>query len=541
MAQMRTSKEEYQWEQTRTGTRRRRGQDSDVTGSSSPQKPGFDAVPKTYGGISMVPNSRSKSRAFDLEPSRQNGSWNKVRPKSSRPVGGIGGGSAEYGIGKDQSGNRAGDEFEGYAEYGQYMNDMEQMFGHGGNGEVKLSLTQLGHGHQGSEDRQIGNGSGKPAGPRSNAAMIKVGTGRIGRPSRLRSVGRSGEGGPKAGQDYEMVNKKVVEDGPEKTVTISTWREQVANETRTVQEGELDVYYVGAEDYPDENGVRGHEVRTETDSHINRWRTITPSETRKGSGSGGPSSSGGKTKAEGRRPSTEVRYSPLQALDRGEKTDALTKVHASVDKTSGHTYHSQSRSEEIIRSENYFPNRSILPRSESWKQESLPRPDTTPEKEDSSSVQSHESPLVGSMNELRSTPPQSSTPLRWLPEFPPPEIPTPPRASTPYRTMTPRDRELSQEPDPDPEPFHPTQSGSTISTIKSGSMVAFENVLASCEPSLLHILPVLSNLGIVTEGHLRAVARLTEETRDREVKDEALRQGVTVMEWAILLDKLQAL
>jgi hypothetical protein len=72
-------------------------------------------------------------------------------------------------------------------------------------------------------------------------------------------------------------------------------------------------------------------------------------------------------------------------------------------------------------------------------------------------------------------------------------------------------------------------------------MVAFENVLASCEPSLLHISPVLAKLGIVTEGHLRAVARLTEETRDREVKDEALRQGVTVMEWAILLDRLQAL
>jgi hypothetical protein len=107
-----------------------------------------------------------------------------------------------------------------------------------------------------------------------------------------------------------------------------------------------------------------------------------------------------------------------------------------------------------------------------------------------------------------------------------------------------RDRELPPEPEPDPEPFHPTQSGSTISTIstvKSSSIVAFENVLASCEPSLLHISPVLANLGILTEGHLRAVARLTEETRDREVKDEALRQGVTVVEWAILLDRLQAL
>lgn len=71
--------------------------------------------------------------------------------------------------------------------------------------------------------------------------------------------------------------------------------------------------------------------------------------------------------------------------------------------------------------------------------------------------------------------------------------------------------------------------------------MAFEHVLTSCEPPLLHISPVLAALGIATEGHLRAVARLSEETRDREVRDEALRRGVTVMEWAILLDKLHEL
>jgi hypothetical protein len=32
-----------------------------------------------------------------------------------------------------------------------------------------------------------------------------------------------------------------------------------------------------------------------------------------------------------------------------------------------------------------------------------------------------------------------------------------------------------------------------------------------------------------------------EETRDREVKEEALKKGVTVIEWAIFLDKLIAL
>lgn len=34
---------------------------------------------------------------------------------------------------------------------------------------------------------------------------------------------------------------------------------------------------------------------------------------------------------------------------------------------------------------------------------------------------------------------------------------------------------------------------------------------------------------------------MNEETRDREVREEALKRGVTVLEWAIFLDKLQGL
>jgi hypothetical protein len=40
---------------------------------------------------------------------------------------------------------------------------------------------------------------------------------------------------------------------------------------------------------------------------------------------------------------------------------------------------------------------------------------------------------------------------------------------------------------------------------------------------------------------MTALARMREETRDREVKEEALKKGVTVVEWAILIDKLQCL
>jgi len=38
--------------------------------------------------------------------------------------------------------------------------------------------------------------------------------------------------------------------------------------------------------------------------------------------------------------------------------------------------------------------------------------------------------------------------------------------------------------------------------------------------------------------HLKAVARLSPEMRDREVKEVALRLGMTVVEWAILVDEL---
>lgn len=70
---------------------------------------------------------------------------------------------------------------------------------------------------------------------------------------------------------------------------------------------------------------------------------------------------------------------------------------------------------------------------------------------------------------------------------------------------------------------------------------AVDLILSSCEPSLIHIGPVLSELGIVKIEHLRAVPRLSPSTRDRELREPMLMRGVTVMEWAILLDKIMTL
>lgn len=82
-------------------------------------------------------------------------------------------------------------------------------------------------------------------------------------------------------------------------------------------------------------------------------------------------------------------------------------------------------------------------------------------------------------------------------------------------------------------------SSPVASRTRSASTTSVEMVLASCQPSLLHIAPVLYSLGIKQREHLRALARLREGTRDREMKEEMLKKGVTVLEWAILMDKLQ--
>ena len=101
-----------------------------------------------------------------------------------------------------------------------------------------------------------------------------------------------------------------------------------------------------------------------------------------------------------------------------------------------------------------------------------------------------------------------------------------------YQESTPIEKELP------PTPFHPTRSGSTISSIRSVSTTEFEKFLDGCKPSLVHVSGILKNLGMYKLEHLKAVARLSPEMRDREVKEVALRLGMTVVEWAILVDEL---
>lgn len=83
-----------------------------------------------------------------------------------------------------------------------------------------------------------------------------------------------------------------------------------------------------------------------------------------------------------------------------------------------------------------------------------------------------------------------------------------------------------------------TQTPNAIFRRTDSSFSPVDRLLDSCQPSLLHIAPILDGLGVRDDAHLRALARMREDTRDREVREEALRMGVTVVEWAIFVDRL---
>ncbi|KAJ7028427.1 hypothetical protein C8F04DRAFT_64337 [Mycena alexandri] len=255
-------------------------------------------------------------------------------------------------------------------------------------------------------------------------------------------TGRSGLG-PLAGQDYEIVEYEIVEEGPERTVSISTWREQAIQEPDS--DDAMSVYYVTADDciHPDATEI---DVATEFLPPPRREENVA-------SGSGS-NNSGDKSKGSGK-----------------------------------------SRS--------------------SRRRENQPR-------EKYSGV-ANTSPLNPGMKTYQVTPNSA------------------PRTSIPRGSGT-----LIQplEDSADIPPFHATnlKSGSTISSIDlTPATPTLEHVLVSCEPSLVHISPVLRRVGIMRAEHLRAVGKLSEDTRNKEVKEEVLKLGVTVMEWAILLDKLQDL
>ncbi|KAK7048837.1 hypothetical protein R3P38DRAFT_2871639 [Favolaschia claudopus] len=245
---------------------------------------------------------------------------------------------------------------------------------------------------------------------------------------------------PAAGQDYEIVGHRVLEEGPERTVSISTWREQAIQEADS--DDAMSVYFVNPDDFaPAELGPT---VTVEILPH-SRSRSVSK---RIGYGRDESVRSTGKRQSPAKdNPVHFDRTGVMMSSQRGEM-----KAYRSLSK-------------------------AVSP------------------------------------SPARSSDPQTSTPRG--------------SGTLIQNSHTP--------------PFHAKKFNSE-STISSFHLApTLDDILISCEPSLLHISPVLHKVGIFGVEHLKAVGKLSNDTRNKEVKEEVLKLGVTVIEWAMLLDRLQSL
>ncbi|KAH0585777.1 hypothetical protein H2248_007070 [Termitomyces sp. 'cryptogamus'] len=128
--------------------------------------------------------------------------------------------------------------YENHGDYGCIMNELERKFGAGP--DLTLSPTR-------SRREQDSSGQAVKATITTTTSANATGISRIGYPARLGSVGRTTGVGVRHRHSLEMVDRRVLESGPERTVTISTWREQVAHEAD--QQANMDIYYLDARDY----------------------------------------------------------------------------------------------------------------------------------------------------------------------------------------------------------------------------------------------------------------------------------------------------
>ncbi|KAG6856352.1 hypothetical protein H0H87_005339 [Tephrocybe sp. NHM501043] len=409
----------------------------------------------------------------------------------------------------------ARDSYEVYGDYGRYINELERKFGE--SPDLTLSPTRN------RKDMGGPNGHAFEV-PENSSNAMNVGNSRIGLPTRLGSVARPGvaasAAGPRARQSFEIVDRRVLEDGPERTVTISTWREQVADEAD--DHANMDVYYLDEHAYAAEMEETVHGDNEEADRDGDEATSV--------AGTDGPRVS--RTRSLPPTPSQDDTGSDPGSI-RTITDEASESMPASMRrKASPTTTHESSKRSRSPQRRSSGTSGSQPGVWHPTPPQTPPRPSRNPalDIQRSLSPSPHHTYGPGSSGLGSKNSPARSTVTRSADHMRPYNHPTP-RSSTPNRTYG-RDSGPS---------FHPTQSGSTISTIKSASTIALESILESCEPSLLHVAPALARLGILNDGHLRAIARLSGETRDRELRDTALKQGITVMEWAILLDKLQEL
>ncbi|KAG6819581.1 hypothetical protein H0H93_010507 [Arthromyces matolae] len=446
--------------------------------------------------------------------------------------------------------------YEVHGDYGRIMNELDRNFGEA----PDLTLGPA----QSHEEQEL-------PGQALNATKADTGNSNISYPARLGSVNRAGGAGvtksstshlafPRPRHSFEIVERRVVESGPEKTVTISTWREQVADEAD--QKANMDVYYLDATGYLEAaKTVRNLGEEEEEEEDMDRVAVedersdLTRTESsriraRKRSLPSPPIASPPMRQQTSSDPAGSIRTISDEASESPEPASVRRTISSPMSRQSsgrspsplqnaGKSSASGSRSQPVI----WHPTPPQTPphisRAKGTIQDTPAHSHTQLGRNPGprlNNVLSNESAGGNRSMPVRSTttPQPRQIPDASRPKNQPP--PQPPRSSTPNRTYVRR---------PGPS-FHPTQSGSTISTIKSElespeSTVALEQILSSCNPSLIHLAPRLAKLGIINEGHLRAIARLSDDTRNRELRDAALRQGITIMDWAILMDRLQLL
>ncbi|RPD77659.1 hypothetical protein L226DRAFT_544188 [Lentinus tigrinus ALCF2SS1-7] len=307
----------------------------------------------------------------------------------------------------------------------------------------------------------------------------------------------------KKGQ-IELVEQRILEDSPSRT--ISLWRERVAQSS------------AGGSAY----GPAGDEVRSEVDSHV---RTH-------GHGHGHrrvPSGSVASDARLRRVASEHARYAS-SGVDGGGVKHGNGSVRGTDNGKTGRA--SYERSEYMVsyhQATKGMPKLLFSPRSEAA---ALPRELKTPSSPTMSKMYDRAPP---SPTMRRHFPRKSQDRNEFMITYPQ----TPPHTGSQASSASPKLHGNGVTPrSPVQGSFREEGGGSSLRATSTSSV---EIILSSCDPSLLHIAPILYELGIKRVDHLRAIARLSEDTRDREVKEQALKRGVTVVEWAIFLDKLQSL
>lgn len=172
--------------------------------TTAPLPEDFDAV--TYTAVTVAPVEDEQVEDQDaMDSTRRSASFSSgpsTRRRSTLPAG----------WGRGAPSNDSGVDMGTYGEFGEYTKEMQQVFPSSRGFAVSVSKNSPRH-HQ---------------------------------PTRRNTHSKSLR--PKRGAEFDVVKDRILEETPEKTTTISTWRRRVADEAHDDEE-DMSVYYLTPRDY----------------------------------------------------------------------------------------------------------------------------------------------------------------------------------------------------------------------------------------------------------------------------------------------------